>query len=739
MLGNAVKSPRRTGIALSLIVGLYLCFGAWHLAATPMFEKPDEEWHAAYVAYLAERGQLPPLVIDEDLNPAYQIAGHPPLYYATSALIIRALGLQLAPPALDSNPFWAYPAPGTVPDNKNRFLHSPAEISQPEFAALYLLRGLSLILGIGTIIAAFGIGRVLTGQAMLGLMSAALVAVLPQYTFIASSISHDALVASLSGLGILALVFALTRDDAWKYWIFFGGAAGLAALTKASALLLPLFGAAVAVAVGVHRRSKRTAIRGVGASLGLWLVICGWWYVRNATLYGDPLGIGVHVARYGQSTVSGSWSLSGLWVQTSVTFWAAFGWSNVQLPPWVYLALRITEVLALVGLLWMIARNHRQLPNKLAWGVVGGYTILMLAAYLWWTTTVTGTLGRLLFPALAPLAFLMCAGLKRWSAWLLAAAWGLVATAALLAPAFIAPAYQPLRTTDQLSVASDLKPLAVTFDDLARLSAVQVAPQRLAPGEPVGVTLCWQPLQDTEQNYAVFVQIVGEGDEKVGERNTYPGLGRNPTSQWHPGQSFCDRVDVPIQPNAPVNAIYSVVAGLQDLDAEQPLSMSGPDGRPIDSLVVDQIKVTGSSPLPPTTAVSVDANFANQITLVGYELGTINAQDQVPLTLYWQARAPLATNYTVFVHALDTAGNLLAQADSPPQQGRYPTGWWDVGEIVADRHILQLPGNLVSGTYRVLVGLYVLETGERLKLTDSQQDSLEIQTIQTLLENKTSP
>jgi hypothetical protein len=51
---------------------------------TPVFEKPDENWHFAYIFYILEHHALPPLDEDVEANPAEQIAGHPPLYYSLS-------------------------------------------------------------------------------------------------------------------------------------------------------------------------------------------------------------------------------------------------------------------------------------------------------------------------------------------------------------------------------------------------------------------------------------------------------------------------------------------------------------------------------------------------------------------------------------------------------------------------------------------------------------------------------
>ncbi|HSD83130.1 MAG TPA: hypothetical protein VLG46_04700, partial [Anaerolineae bacterium] len=59
----------------------------------------------------------------------------------------------------------------------------------------------------------------------------------------------------------------------------------------------------------------------------------------------------------------------------------------------------------------------------------------------------------------------------------------------------------------------------------------------------------------------------------------------------------------------------------------------------------------------------------------------------------------------------------VAQADSSPQAGAYPTSFWDVDETVVDEHLLPLPAALPAGDYTIVVGLYRLDTGERLSIT----------------------
>ena len=81
---------------------------------------------------------------------------------------------------------------------------------------------------------------------------------------------------------------------------------------------------------------------------------------------------------------------------------------------------------------------------------------------------------------------------------------------------------------------------------------------------------------------------------------------------------------------------------------------------------------------------------------------------------------PIESDYTVFVHVLDAEGQVRAQRDVQPMDGRAPTSWWLPGEVIRDEHILPLrDAHLPPGIYTLSIGMYHWTTGERLPLTDS--------------------
>jgi hypothetical protein len=116
------------------------------------------------------------------------------------------------------------------------------------------------------------------------------------------------------------------------------------------------------------------------------------------------------------------------------------------------------------------------------------------------------------------------------------------------------------------------------------------------------------------------------------------------------------------------------------------------------------------------------AELDEQVVLLGY---AVSAKEVVPgetllLTLYWKALKPITERYTVFTHLLDTGDLIRAQMDGEPQGGGLPTDRWEVGEIVQDNYALVVESGAMPGPHVLEVGMYLLETLERLPVRDPE-------------------
>jgi 4-amino-4-deoxy-L-arabinose transferase-like glycosyltransferase len=86
--------------------------------------------------------------------------------------------------------------------------------------------------------------------------------------------------------------------------------------------------------------------------------------------------------------------------------------------------------------------------------------------------------------------------------------------------------------------------------------------------------------------------------------------------------------------------------------------------------------------------------------------------------LRWRATAPLESDYTVFVHYLRD-GKRLAQVDSRPANGYYPTTTWRPGDVVNDSHCFTELSSPQPERDALHLGLWKPETQEVLYLLDS--------------------
>ncbi|MBI2861256.1 MAG: phospholipid carrier-dependent glycosyltransferase [Chloroflexi bacterium] len=134
--------------------------------------------------------------------------------------------------------------------------------------------------------------------------------------------------------------------------------------------------------------------------------------------------------------------------------------------------------------------------------------------------------------------------------------------------------------------------------------------------------------------------------------------------------------------------------------------------------------------------VPLSARLGGKIELVSFTLndGPYQPGEPLLLDLRWQALAPMAERYKIFVHLVSPQGGIAAQRDSEPVSGFRPTDGWQPGEIVDDRYAILIPSNASSGSYRLLAGLYLPSTGQRLPIigSDGQQagDALQLTLVE---------
>ncbi|MBN1221396.1 MAG: glycosyltransferase family 39 protein [Anaerolineae bacterium] len=256
--------------------------------------------------------------------------------------------------------------------------------------------------------------------------------------------------------------------------------------------------------------------------------------------------------------------------------------------------------------------------------------------------------------------------------------------------------------------------------------------RRVQPGGSLPLTLCWQGLAPVLADTLTFVVLLDANLQPYGSIDRYP-LGFYSPILWAEGEVVVDDFSMPVQAEAPPG-VYTVHLGQYHLQHGQPeyltlLRQDQPGGET--AVVIGPIKVGGPPPgvttENPTPQVTLNQPFGGKITLLGYDLNLESRQ--LNLTLYWRADANLQTDYTTFLHLRDTTNRTVAQKDSPPAGGRYPTSLWEIGEIVIDEITLTLD-QMPPGQYTPVVGLYEFATGARLPVSGIPTNEMALELLE---------
>jgi hypothetical protein len=309
--GVGAGERRRVWVGLAGVVVIFgLLAGLW--LYVPAYRPNDEASHVAYARELS-RGRLPR--IDRPIDPAGDArlgrvlagrdpvhrtiwtANHPPLFYGLVAGPLR-WGVAVG------RPLWGVQA---------------ARLVSVGLAAL------------GLVVVALVVLELVPGRPQLAVAAAGLAGLLPSFVSVSPRVYNDSLAFVTTMAVVWAVVVVLVRGltPARVGWV--AVAAGVAALSRASGLLvaaLAVLGVGVAgwrAGRGRGRWRRVAAVVGwaglVGLAVGL---VAGWWYVRNRVLYGDLTGSQALLAQFNREPGPGMWDLAGdpgFWLDQHRRLW----------------------------------------------------------------------------------------------------------------------------------------------------------------------------------------------------------------------------------------------------------------------------------------------------------------------------------------------------------------------------------------------------------------------------------
>lgn len=693
------------------IVIAFVMLALIYAQSVPAFESSDEAAHFLYIDEL-QRTRALPVIADratiaqaDNLRDQWGIERHqPPLYYLIGALLIGHTQRADLEQYLQPNPLIFIR--GTVIDNHHKWLHPPTHTGDTA-QALTILRLYSLTLATLTLWTIYQTTRLAFGSEAIALTTIALVAVIPTFINISSSVNNDNLVTLLYSVGIYWTVRVWRMGITHRSTIALSMILGAIALTKITGV--SLFGVVylTLIAGGVTRRwPVKIGLQTIVITLIGAAVIAGWWYLRNWTLYGDPLALGATQTLWGRefAVASESGSVIGEISRVWRSFWLMIGHLHqpVYGPIGFYLYVSAITMIAIVGLARRGAEVRRHAGLIVLYGGVIGLLIAQLAIG---TRSVDISYGRLLFPGLIAFAPLMVIG---WRGWLGRYAPLLIVPIAVIA--LIVPWREIPQGYPRLEVVDAIDPSAVPIlirsDDLTIL-AYRLESATVGPGGEVVFDLYLTGSHP--KNPALYVTVIDPiRNSPVGKTAIYPGSA--PTDALSAEVIYRAPIRVTVDPIEGLSPrLLQLQLGWQTALQTEYLPMRRADGSDVSALVLNGAVWIDDRYTPPSPAVRSDVLFGDAIRLIGYTI--TRTGDTLDLTLIWQIEAALTEDWSLTVQLLDADGALITQSDGGIIG--YPAAAWVRGTVIADHRRLTIPHD---GT--VMIGWYRLSDFARLEVSE---------------------
>ncbi len=745
-------SRRKADLPLVILLGVFVVLSLIYDWATPPLEASDELWHFGMINTIADTGQLP--VQHPGVKTAYEQEGsQPPLYYLVAAFLVKGIDRSDFDTVRQPNPHAVAGVPGNV-GNKNLVLHDAVHPPlERTFLAIYIIRLFSIFLGCVTVVSIYQAARQLDiGSPILPVLAASLTAFNPMFLFITGSVNNDNLVTALNSLIIWQMIVLIHRSKfSMRHSLLIAMLVALASLSKLSGLVLMPFvllgGGWVFLRHPIYEVLKRQPIskkldwRGfitfVLAVGMVWLVVAGWWYLRNIILYGELFGTSTMVAVAGPR-------IGGFGLQTLIdefqgfrfAYWALFGAVNIMTYRWFYDVVDIASILMIIGLttalfVWLKTRSQARRSNSETYDWVDSGVIMIGLALIIvagsvsvavWTAQTYASQGRLLFPFNAAISILGATGIiyfgcyrirpliSRFLKWpvtkagyyFLPIAFGVFAT--IVPFGSIAPQYVPPPILEK--VPDSAQSVYGRFGDVA-LVGYEVADQRYFPGDTIPITVYWQVIKPSTNDYSLYLHATRDDGTDIGKVDSYPGAGRQRTSTWKAGAIYADSYAITLDKSSEAVSRLRVQVGWWNYADKTLVNAVDQNDRALDSVMLDMGGFAPRNTMEQIEGLtSIEPNvFGNAIRLIGYKL------EGNRLSLLWKSVAPLSANDTVFVQALDANNQVVGQGDAPPT---LPTRYWQVGEQFVTRHSINASTAIESGSYRVILGWYNPDDGTRL-------------------------
>ena len=720
----------------------------------PIGESDHERSHVRYIQYIRTHQELPPLgyvwpsvpTADECegtgvVREAERQFRQPPLYYVLNALVSSWLGpIENWWPAENLYGYHSLVFDGGV----NAYIHDPVDLASHPVAVreVYLYRFVSILLGVLGLVATYCTGLlVLPSKRNVGAAAmAAAVAFIPTYVFVSSVVTNDILVGVL---GLWCVYFCL-KSVLFRakvvYLLLATALLLLAFFAKYTAIfIVPMYLLTTAILLfnTWNARSRtRTAITSISILVLTLLVVVflvSFWHTLSTGLHGyEGISTDIFKRLFALNDLSRSNALLHIYDRiwfSFITYWGLLGADSIVLTKSLLYGLVVLTLVAIAGVFVKIIRKRVD---------HNGLTVLFLAIVtivanwcLYYLMFDYGVRGRYVISNYSLIAFVLVFGMSAWGTerfrWFGGYLLGvlLLVLSTVTAFAVLKPAYDPPQREVEFTLQPNETLTHAVFGGFAELMALSLQPDPISPVDTVEVTLVWRPVQRTVNNYVIGVYLEGLDQTNLGGTAHLASNGNYSTSLWHPGEVIRDTYRFTLQHDTTVGPTIAAHAKITmycpTAEGDKYLPVRDLAGQAVGQEVFGQpVRIERSLPAGKTASQrdvfsSKLAQFADAAVLTNGRLPSTaqRAGWAVPVMLRWRTLGAVSGEIKASVQILDGAGKWVA-GDDKILSPVLPSALWKPGDLLTIVHWVELPADLPSGLYRVVVTVYDSATSARL-------------------------
>jgi hypothetical protein len=271
--------------------------------------------------------------------------------------------------------------------------------------------------------------------------------------------------------------------------------------------------------------------------------------------------------------------------------------------------------------------------------------------------------------------------------------------------------------------------LYLSFDNAFVILGDQLPSRRYAPGDTISLPYYLYALPAAGKGYMLSLRLRDRAGQPIAKSDKVLWGTADASLETSaagppvaPGHFVVQNLTLPLDPKLPVG-VYTLQTEVFALPSFARLSLVPATGVPVDAVAYPDLVVAGPADLGTAQNVvppePLRADSGVGLSLLGY--GVQQRGRDIDVSLYWEATARPDRDYTVFVQALDVGGKVIAQSDSYPSAGAFPTSSLDPGQVIRDVHVLPLPTSATESTLRLIAGLYRLDTLQRASFHRSSE------------------